>query len=186
MNAIDFLNARGIPTNSFVAAGQHMSQNLPQGEDALKIVKELTGVDLNTTGRHPLYATFTAAYAVQILVRATLEGQVLKAMDLLAAAEKEAREYTDPNGRLAWTLAGFEDQKAEIENADPEVVKAGKAKKGARKVLALKVFNEQIAGKVEAGEMTRKEAIAILMTEIGLSAAGASTYYANFKSGKWA
>lgn len=181
MEAIKYLNDLGVPTRSQIAAGQHMSQNLPTLEKAKEILKALTGHSVSERGQHPLYVPFVAAYAVQLTVRSALAEEAVKAVDLLNEAKARADEFTKPDGKLAWTLAGYEDGKAEIENAEPEAVKAGKAKKGARKVLGLRIYNEKIAGK----ELTRKEAIAILMEEVGLSAAGASTYYANFKSGKW-
>lgn len=181
-DVIALIAAAGIPTDSYVQAGLHMNRNLPTPERGVELITELTG-EAPATDTDGRVVQFTAAYLVQALVRRHVEGAVVDAVEALTEARQSALDLIEKQG---WLFAGVEDEKADIENVEPEVVKAGKAKKGARKVLALRVYNEQIAGKVEAKEMTRKEAIAILMTEVGLSAAGASTYYANFKSGKWA
>lgn len=56
---------------------------------------------------------------------------------------------------------------------------------GARKRHAQHVYSKKIKDGVANGSIDRREAIAILVEEVGLSAAAARTYYANFKSGKW-
>ena len=52
-----------------------------------------------------------------------------------------------------------------------------KPKKGAKKELAMQVYAEFIKDKVVA----RQEAIAILVDKVGMTPAGASTYFANLK-----
>jgi hypothetical protein len=183
---IAYLESMKVPTDSFVQAGLFMSQHLPTNEaDAKAIVKQLTGRDVSGRGKHPLFVPLVAAYAVQIVVRAHIEGVVIKAIEVLQEARERAESFTSPDGEFAWTLAGYSDTDAEIEDADPEAVRAGRAKKGAKKVLGLRVYRNEIAGPYADGEMTRKEAIAILVEQVGLSHAGASTYFANFTSGKW-
>jgi hypothetical protein len=67
----------------------------------------------------------------------------------------------------------------ERQNVTPKLDALGKPKrkKGAKKELAKKVYNEKIAGK----QLTRKQAIAIIAEEVGMTPAGASTYYGNLK-----
>ena len=177
--AITYLDSIGVPTASRIDAGKYMNQHLPEVDKAKEIIKSVTdGLSVSERGQHKLFVPFVAAYVVQLAVTNYLAQVEMSRSDLLAQAKVSAANMIENN---AWAFAGV-DTKADIEDADPEAVKAGQAKKGARKVLGLRVYQAQIAGK----EMTRKEAIAILMTEVGLTAAGASTYFANFKSGKWA
>lgn len=183
MSATAFLEKLGVPVNSHVAAGVHMNRNLPTVDRANEILEALTGETLDpSVSSNAMFVPFVAAYAVQTYVRNLVRGEVMDRVDLLASARAEAEAKLE---EFAWTFA-TDGETTDIENVEPEVVKAGKAKKGARKVLALRVYNEKIKDAVAEGTMTRKVAISILVDEVGLSAAGASTYYANFKSGKWA
>lgn len=171
----------GVPTDSAVAAGVHANRNLLDVNDAANLIRELDP-NAEALGRDDRFVQLTAAYVIMLTVRSHLEAATVEGVNLVREATSSASRLIDDE---AWMFVGEENTKAEVENADPEVVKAGKAKKGARKVLALRIYNEKIKARVEAKEMTRKEAIAVLMEDVGLSAAGASTYYANFKSGKW-
>lgn len=178
--AVAKLNKMGVPTDSPTRAASYINDNLPTPERAQKMIADLTTSTVDVTeGTDPRVVQYTAAYVVNGIVKANVMNVTPMTADLIVEARTKAHDFLK---RLAWTFAGQEDTKAEIENADPETVKAGNAKKGARKVLALRVYNERI----KDHELTRKEAIAILVEEVGLTPAGASTYYSNFKSGKWA
>lgn len=175
--AIEHLEGIGVPVNSPIRTAQYMNDHLPNVDQASAMIQTLTNASCSDEGKDRLYVPYVAAYVVFLAVKAHVKNETMKMLDILSNAKQNADAFLD---ELAWTFVG-EEAKAEIENADPEIVKAGKAKKGARKVLALKVYNEHIADK----DLTRKEAIAVLVEHVGLTPAGASTYYANFKSGKW-
>lgn len=188
--AVAQLETEGVPTDSVIRAAQYINDlmlNTPQAADK---VKALTGETVD--GEHIMRVPLVYGYLVQGLVKAHVAKQSAQILDLLVKAKSQADSLIEEQ---TWMFIADEDTRAEIENADPEVVKAGKAKKGARKVLGLKIYNDRIKGnvvkvkkgaEVPAGKMVRKEAIAILMEEVGLTSAGASTYFANFESGKWA
>ena len=175
--AIKHLDKMGVPIKSRIRAGQHMNDNLPSIEQAKVLIQTLTNHSCSERGKDKLYVPYVAAYVVMLTVKAHIMNESVRMLDVLTKAKADAATFLVEQ---AWTFVGTDD-KADIENADPEVVKAGRAKKGAKKVLALKIYNRKIKDK----KLTRKEAIAVLMEEIGLTAAGASTYYANFKNGKW-
>jgi hypothetical protein len=59
-----------------------------------------------------------------------------------------------------------------------DAVGVPKRKKGAKKQLAIEVYNRE-----KGTERTRGEWIELLMGEVGLSKAGASTYFAGLKKG---
>lgn len=174
--AVAQLETEGVPTDSVVRAAQYINDlmlNTPQAADR---VKALTGEVVE--GEHVMRVPLVYGYLVQNLLKAHIAKQAAQLVDLLAKSKEQADALIEKQG---WLFIADEDARADIENADPEVVIAGKAKKGARKVLGLKVYKAEIEGV----EMTRKEAIAILMEKVGLTQSGASTYFHNFKSGKW-
>ena len=175
-DAVAQLETEGVPTDSVIRAAQHVNDLLLNSPQAADKIKALTGEDVE--GEHVMRVPLVYGYLVQNLIKAHVAKQAAKLVDLLAQSKTQADALIEQS---SWLFIADEEARQDIENADPEVVKAGKAKKGARKVLALKVYND----KIDDEELTRKEAIAILCEEVGLSPAGASTYYANFKSGKW-
>ena len=73
-------------------------------------------------------------------------------------------------------FAKAEDETPPKLNADGTVA----PKKGDKKVIAKKLYEDN-KGKIN----TRKEWIALLVKEVGLTEAGASTYYHNLKAGKY-
>lgn len=75
-----------------------------------------------------------------------------------------------------WVFAKPEEDVAPKLNADGTVA----PKKGDKKVIAKKLYEDN-KGKITA----RKDWIALLVKEVGLTEAGASTYYANLKNGKY-
>lgn len=177
--AIGKIQTFGAPVGSYVAAGSYMNQNLLQLTDAKALIQTLTNKSCSERGKDPRFVPFVASYVVMLTVKAHLMDQSLRMFDILTEAKAKSEKFLV---EMAWSFVE-DDSKAEIENAAPELVRAGRAKKGARKVYGAKVFAKKIKGK----DLTRKEAIAILMEDVGLSQAGASTYYANFQPGKrWA
>ena len=177
--AVARLEMEGVPTDSFIKASQHVNAHLPTGQQATDRILAMTGEKVVAeTDEHVMQLPLTYAYLVQSIVKAKIAKASAKLIDVLVAAKVSAAELVD---KQAWLFIADEEARQDIENADPEVVKAGKAKKGARKVLALKIYRDQIEGK----DLKRKEAIAILVEEVGLTQAGGSTYYANFKNGNW-
>lgn len=66
----------------------------------------------------------------------------------------------------------------------PKATKAAKsttAKAHSKKDRALNIYRTA----VKAGNATRKVVLPLLMSDLGLSKPGASTYFQNMKSGKW-
>lgn len=174
--AVKTLEAAGVPTHSVIRGAQHVNGLMLTAEQAKPLIKAMTGEEVN--GQHVMHVPLVYGYLVQNILKAHVAKQTASLVDLLVRSKEQATKLLEEQ---AWMFIVDTDARQEIENADPEVVKAGMAKKGARKVLALKIYREKIEGK----NLKRKEAIAVLCEEIGLTPAGASTYYANFKSGKW-
>ena len=172
--AIEQIEAYDIPTHSYVAAIQYLNDR-PQLNDAdyMKRIEELVGYSVTITDEHmPRYAYL---YLVQELIRASLNinTDVIQPVAIYEIAYDRAAEFLKENSYIFATPD---------EDSEPKLDAAGniKPKKGKKKELAKEVYVADIEGK----ELSRKDAISILMEKVGLSAGGASTYYANLKNGK--
>lgn len=93
--------------------------------------------------------------------------------DMYAKGITDAVKYINSS---PWVFAKPEDETPPKLNADGTVA----PKKGDKKVIAKKLYEDN-KGKITA----RKDWIALLVKEVGLTEAGASTYYANLKNGKY-
>ena len=171
--AIAQIEAYDIPTHSYVAAIQHLSDRnpLPNGE-YIKRIEELVGFSVEISNeRLPKYAYL---YFVQELIKAAQAvGDDIVPVAIYEMAYDKASEYIVENSYIFATP----DDTAPVKL---DATGAPKPKKGAKKELAKQVYTDEILGK----NLTRKEAIAIIMDKVGMSSGGASTYYANLKNGK--
>ena len=170
--SIEQIEAYDIPIHSYIAAVQHLN-SLPELTDAdyMKRIEELVGYSVTITTEHlPRYVYL---YLVQELIRAAKTTDVLQPVAIYDIAYDRAETFIAENSYVFATPDS---------DAAPKLDAAGniKPKKGKKKELAKEVYVADIEGK----ELSRKDAIAILMEKVGLSAGGASTYYANLKNGK--
>lgn len=162
----------GVPIGSAVQAAQYLGgagRGSALGKaDYIRMLKDVTGKELSYENEDMYRMVY--GYFVTEAINELNHTDVLDASKLLETAEVKAERLitNDP-----WMFAKPE--------AEPKLDDDGKPKpkKGAKKDLAKKVYVEQIEGKVTK----RKDAIEILVKEVGLTPAGASTYYANLKKG---
>jgi hypothetical protein len=175
--AVEQLSNEGVPTDSVIRSAQHINEQMFSKQKAQDLIKEMTGETVD--GEHVMFVPQVYGYLVQNILKAKVAKATTDLLTLLVSSKAQAAKLIEEQ---SWLFIADEEARQDIENADPAVVIAGKAKKGARKVLGLKIYRDMIEGK----DLTRKEAIAILQEQVGLTDAGGSTYYANFKSGKWA
>ena len=173
--SIKTLQESGIPVHSFVAAIQYLNDNTPlTDEQYIESISELIeGHNVLQLGDKEHMPRYTYLYFVQELIRESFSTDKLDTFDIFSVAMEKARVYIKDN---SWAFAVAE------EDGEPKLDAAGniKPKKGAKKELAKKVYAEDIEGK----ELSRKEAIGILMEKVGMTSGGASTYYANLKAGR--
>jgi len=160
---------QGVPVNSTIAAAQHLGLNgLGQMADKeyIKRIEAITG-DSITLEDKDLYR-FTYSYLCTEAIGRINNTDKLNVKELLTIATEKA---TMLKKKHSWMFAKSETPVKLDENGN------AKPKKGAKKILAMEVYAEDIKNKVTA----RKDAIAILVEKVGLTPAGASTYYANLK-----
>jgi len=198
--ALAAISGLGIPTNSANAAGIFMNQNLPSIPEAKELIKTVTGGhSCSERGKDKKYVPYVASYLVMNTVREAAQAEMLNMFEALKKAKEDADNLLSSGN--AWMFK--EDKKPAEINVDSlseveiNTIKSGEAKKGARKALALKIFNEEIKPTMNWNEEkqrfefdkedkgARKAAIALLMERVGLTDNGGSTYVANFSSLKW-
>lgn len=152
-----------IPTHSLTRAVQVAnSMGELTAEEYGARVSELTNMSLRETD-HP---RFTYLYAVQEAVRC---GGKIDGDDLFELAANKSAEYVRKNG---W-MEVVKETKVDS-NGNP------KKPKGDKKLAAASLWKSR-----KSENLSRKQWISIFVEEVGLTEAGASTYHANFKSGRW-
>ncbi len=169
MSALDKIAAERIPTTSPNAAIQHMRDTgwFEKSSDDYKFhIANIGGASAPTEDERELNYTF------RYLVTGIIGGRVAAGKSLVQDSLERAKKFIANN---SYVFA-----QPEIDSV-PKLDAAGniKPKKGAKKEMARKAYDEQIRNK----DISRKDAIAILVEAVGLTPAGASTYYANLKKG---
>lgn len=154
-----------IPTHSFTAAVR-VSNAMGEltAEEYGERVARLTNKSLRDSD-HP---RFTYLYMIQEAVRS--HGK-LNGEELFDIAAEKSGKFVKENGWM------------EVAKAATKKVDASgnpKKPKGDKKAAAVKLWNER-----KDENLSRKEWITLLVEEVGLTEAGASTYHANLKSGRY-
>lgn len=171
MTALETIQNYGIDTSYFTRAIQGLNDAGVLSKDVYeKRIGEIYGVDplsFDDEKQARLYFLYT----VQEFVRA---GEGADPVAIRAEVDRRVQYF---NQNLAWALVSDED-----ENGEQKTDASGnpKQKKGAKKELAKKVWEEN-----KDKGLSRKDFIALLVKEVGLTSAGASTYYSNLKAGRY-
>lgn len=170
MSAYERLEAYDIPLNTPTAAVMAMKAQgwfEKLGDEYKANIELIAGAEVTSEDERELNYTF------RYLVTNLIEKPEMEGEQLIDLSLTKARTFI-ANNQFVFAVPE--------ENATPKLDAAGnpKPKKGAKKEMARKVYDEQIK---DVEGMTRKAAIDILVAEVGLTKAGASTYYANLKKG---
>lgn len=171
---IEIIENEGVPTTSAVDAAQYLGlsgQGIGQQKDSyyINIIKDLTGTTIVQPNSDIL--RITTSHLICTIVELTNNESSANTDALLKMSEERANKMFNEH---PWLFAKPETDAKLDSNGQV------KAKKGSKKILAQKVYDEQIKGK----NLSRKESIAILV-EAGVSTpAGSSTYYAKLKKGE--
>lgn len=173
MTALEILKTKyQLPVHSNCLTGQEVGAWALNEQQWIDIVAELRGCKDKLeplAGEHT--TKYVARYFIQNIVKAELADKVLNLDNIYTSSVQEATQYIDQN---PWVFAQLE---AEVKlNADGTPA----PKKGDKKVIAKDVYEKN-----KDKGLARKQWIELLVKEVGLTPAGASTYYANLKSGKY-
>jgi hypothetical protein len=177
---IDTIISYGIPTTSYIEAAQYVMNDDPENgrpffglwsqeryETGIQSIIGLTAI--------PKYINLKTArlvfgYTVQETIKTFNSGIIPSMEDVWTDVTTKSAEYIKNH---PWSVKDYTQA-----DGEPKLDAAGnpKQKKGAKKELAREVWNEN-----KHKEMSRKEWIALLVELVGLTPAGASTYYAGLK-----
>ncbi len=177
----------GIPTDSIVHAVQHIQAQEDthhyntfgpySQQEYEKMITEIMGLDVTPSYPSWKIARVYFGYTIQETLKAFNTGDIPDMNHLWDVVNGRAEYFMK---EYRWAVKEYE-----VDNSDEDqkLDAAGnpKQKKGAKKEAAKRVWNNNPDKQTS---MTRKEWIALLCDEVGLSPAAASTYYANLKNGK--
>ena len=145
------------------------------GFDYKRRIVELTDQDCDLTDE--LELKYTYLYMVQNIIRISKVTENVDIESVYIRSYEQASEYILNNEWISLS----EEKLVKEGKVKTDCLGKPKRKKGVKKDMALDFYKKNV-GEVE---WTRKEWIQQLMDYVGLSANGASTYYANLKSGRW-
>lgn len=183
INAKPVLIHAGIDTDSVSRAVQDTRRIVENAEyprkKALDLIEQLTGIRKDYTD------STLALHVAQCVVEAVVRADLFEPSDVIAEAEKRSEALVK---RMPWLNAQSTpsttvqtSQVAVANGIDVKVeVKAdGKIKKGGKQILAVELYKKHV---VEATNPVDNQGfIAILMKELGMTKAGATTYAYNCK-----
>lgn len=175
MNFIDILTKDNIPTDSYLTAIQYIIEREERNgkptdkEYQLKVI-ELTGFGGvgNTLLEHGM-AEYTYKYVVQESIRAYADTQnPVNMAEMYTYAVDKARVFLNNNPHKSTP------EPTEVITTDGTV----KKKRGAKREMTCKLWAEK-----KHLNLSRKEWMHILITEVNMTKSGASTYYAKLLNG---
>jgi len=171
MNIFEFIKEHNLPDHSRILAMQQVMDthsDLEPSEYRVRCI-ELTGRGDDLLDRE---ARYTYLYIVQEMLAQHQRGHAnqINRTVVYNIAERKAIDYIEKNQHM------FVEKEDEVK-VDATTGKV-KPKRGAKKDKVCALWAEH-ADK----EMSRKEWIELLMKEVDMTKAGASTYYASLKNG---
>lgn len=165
-----------LPMHSVVEAMQCIGDQDFTSAQYDENTRELTGIDTVKFDDWRLSRT-VFRYVVQNILTAHIAGQECDASELYAKSVEQSRKYVENN---SWVFAK--------DSEEPKLDANGNVapKKGDKKEMAIAWYDlNKDRIKALPKDDQRKTAIAELVKAVGLTDAGASTYYANLKAGKY-
>lgn len=167
---IQIIETYGAPTNSFTAAVHHFKfERAPLSKSECEAgIAQIVGADQHPTYRNAKEANLYFLYVVQETVRAFNGGVVPEMADIWEVAQRRAVNFITDN---PWAIKDYtSDEGDDVVDGQP------KQKKGAKKDQA-----EALYRKMNDGKNDRNTIIQALVDEVGMSKAGATTYFHNLK-----
>lgn len=170
---LEVIKGFGAPTDSYIAAvGFFNEKPMMTKEEYERGYSEIIYGEGTVEFLTHKHARFFFLYAVQETIR--VSQHAVPDMDEIAK---------DVEFRVNALEAKHPEMFKDYETGEVKMDATGKPKpkKGAKKDHAKRVYADEIHGR----GLSRKDAIALLAEKVGLTVAGASTYYANLKAGRY-
>jgi hypothetical protein len=175
VNVIEQIEAYDIPTHSYIAAIQYMTDDPGRYadvslEEAVVMIQNIVGfsIDVENAGFEfdQRAANYILAYLVQESIRAHLQGSTPDSLDIYNLAIDKALSFIENN---PWVFA-----KPEEEERIDEATGKPKMKKGKKQEIAADLYKQY-------REEGKDKIIEVFQAELDMSKAGARTYYYNMR-----
>lgn len=168
---LEIIKGFGAPTNSFIAAIHHFKfeRNPLSKRDCESSIAQIIGAEQTPSYSNDKEANLYFLYVVQETVREFNKGHIPDMADVWVEAQARARRFIEEN---PWSIRDY----ATEEGSPVDVDGQPKQKKGAKKDQA-----EDLYRKMNDGKNDRNAIIQALVDEVGMSKAGATTYFHNLK-----
>lgn len=187
LNVTHVLEHIGIDMRSVSRAIQDASSIVRESPNPLHAARKMFQDVLSVEERFEdeVYARVCCAKMIELVVRAN--GEVADELVMVASARSYAKQFCDdPKHSYLWARSETPTTVATtsiqvVNGIDVKVaVKAdGKIKKGGKQILALELYKKKV---LEAtAPLNNQQFIALLMKELDMSKAGATTYSFNLK-----
>lgn len=167
MDQIAYLADLGINTANRARAIQTAKEVLSDANGCRQVINELTGANFDGDDNQ---AKMTLLYLVQDIV----SGQKTDSID---QASMKANKFITNN---PWAFVEPEYKSSYVPKSTVDALGKPKKKKGAKKAAAIKFWNDN-----QGTYTTRKDWINAIAEHVGLTPAGAATYYHNLKTGQF-
>ncbi len=169
---LEIIESYGSPTDSYIAAVTYFryERSPLTKEEHEQGIADILGSDTAAVFDTEKEAEVWFMYTVQETIRA-FSGDAIPDLDeVWAEVQRRVGKFmTD----MPWAM---KDYSSEIEDIDDEGKTVVKQKKGAKKEQAIALYN-----KLNDGTNDRNVIVTAFMDEIGMSKAGATTYFHNFR-----
>lgn len=172
MSIIDAIEAYDLPLNS--AAVQKFNSDAREGKyngSMGMVLRNILNIDV--PAMHEIDSTVPedhsrvqVAYVIDGAIRAHKEGREITPSDLYTTATEKTRAFVQ---ELSWVFAKKEEDKLDSEGKP-------KQKKGAKQLQAYEVYVQFVET-----DRSRKDIIQAFQDVVGMTKAGATTYYYNMK-----
>lgn len=160
--------------NAVIEVGDRLRDSQTPVELAKDMVFKVTGQAVTFTNK--FVAMLTAQYLIEQLVK---HKELFKADIALAVALQRAEAfYTNPNNQFHFAetkVGGYSAAATEtkvVAGVSVEVKADGKFKKGGKQAIAFEMYRKHVID----GGMENKQFVELLMSELQMSKAGATTY----------
>lgn len=165
---LEIIAGYGAPTNSYLAAIKHFGEreSLPKQVCESRIA-EIIGAEIAPSLSNEKEANLYFLYTIQETVRAFQGATIPEMADVWDEAQSRAKKFIETH---PWTIKEYNN-----ESVDP-ITNQPKQRKGAKKEQSEELYKEMNDGKND-----RVAIIQAFMDQLGMSKAGATTYFHNLK-----
>lgn len=172
---LEIIESYGAPTNSFIAAVNYFryERGALSKEEHESGIANIIGTEITPTFTNEKEAEMYFLYAVQETIRAFSGGNIPDMSDVWSEVQRRATHFINEN---PWSIKTYASEEEVIEDAEGNKTVKVKRKKGAKKEQSAAIYK-----KLNDGTNDRNTIIDAFINDLGMSKAGATTYFHNLK-----